>query len=241
MSDLIGEPCAHESTSSYRQNQCRDCGAVKIGETWVALPSGRIRELEAELDQRRATIDRLHEATGLAMSKAGEITIERDQLRAELSELHRIPWRQVVLWARRIVAILAVPEDQTISSREFAMAVEALRGALDAYDANLELDENDNYDEMGREELLARTRDWRQVANDRSAEIARLGMQREVVDAALRDTVTERDRLLPAIDAILELVDAKIEGEADRETEAWITLGGTLARIGRRNEASIDE
>jgi hypothetical protein len=192
---LISEPCAHESTATYRQTQCRDCGAVEIGGNWVALPSGRIRELETELDQRRGTIDRLHEATGLAMSKAGEIIIERDQLQAKVSELHRIPWRQVVLRARRVLAILTTPEDQTISSRDFALAVEALRGAVDAYDANLELDENDDYGEMGRDELLARARDWRQVANDRSAEIIRLGMQREIVDAALRDTVAERDRL----------------------------------------------
>jgi hypothetical protein len=237
---LISEPCAHESTSSYRQTQCRDCGAVEIGGNWVALPSGRIRELETELDQRRGTIDRLHESTGLAMSKAGEIAIERDRLEAKISELHRIPWRPVVLRARRVLAALTAPPDQVANSRDFALTVEALRDALEALDANRDVEESDEYDEMGREELLARARDWRQVANDRSAEIVRLGMQREIVDAALRDAVGERDRVLPVIDVALELVDARIEGETARESEAWIALGSALALIGEKNEESAD-
>jgi hypothetical protein len=54
---------------------------------------------------------------------------------------------------------------------------------------------DDDYDTMSQTELLARVRDWRQLANDRSTEIARLHDQREYIDAALRDVVTERDRL----------------------------------------------
>lgn len=122
-----------------------------------------------------------------------------DELQAKVRELHRIPWRPVVLRARRLMAMLSAPSDQIVSSRDFAVAVEALREALDAYDADLEIVENDDYDQMDRDELLARVRDWRQVANDRTAEIARLQEQREWVDAALHEVVTQRDRLQASI------------------------------------------
>lgn len=39
----------------------------------------------------------------------------------------------------------------------------------------------DEYDEMGRDELLVRVKDWRQVAQDMSAEIRRLAA---IIEAA---------------------------------------------------------
>jgi hypothetical protein len=41
---------------------------------------------------------------------------------------------------------------------------------------------DDGYESMSRDELLVRVRDWRQLANDRSTEIARL---QAIVDALL--------------------------------------------------------
>jgi cell division protein FtsB len=88
---------------------------------------------------------------------------------------------------------------------------------------------SDEYDGMSRDELLVRVRDWRQLANERSAEIARLVAERvrlqaelsalHDVAAVLRDgveeyagvvarVVAERDRLLAVEDALRDVTEA---------------------------------
>jgi hypothetical protein len=106
----------------------------------------------------------------------------------------------------------------------------------------------DNYENMSRDELLVRVRDWCQIANDRSTEINRLRdalaevyfhlgppqdrvAEHTEVPGLVEEAMAERDQLRVISVAAQELTDAKIQGEAEREAEAWITLGGALAQL----------
>lgn len=51
----------------------------------------------------------------------------------------------------------------------------------------------DGYDEMGREELLYRCRDWRKVANDCTVRIGELAAENAQLRADLEIARTERD------------------------------------------------
>lgn len=50
------EDCVHESTGTYRQTSCRDCGWVLISGVWVPPSTERLRVLEAECSRLRAAI-----------------------------------------------------------------------------------------------------------------------------------------------------------------------------------------
>jgi hypothetical protein len=62
---------------------------------------------------------------------------------------------------------------------------------------------SDEYEEMGRGELLARVHDWRQLANDRSVEISRLR-------AALADAQKDVEEVARVLRQSVAAVDGEI-------------------------------
>ena len=95
---------------------------------------------------------------------------------------------------------------------------------------------DDGYDAMGREELLVRVRDWRQVANDRSTEIGRLQHQRSIVDVALRDAVAAREHLQNVIRGTLLAIESIL---TDDHQDLGVSASTILGRVSGALRAEI--
>ncbi len=105
---------------------------------------------------------------------------------------------------------------------------------------------SDEYDQMDHGELLARVRDWRQVANDRTQEIGRLTDERD----ALRRQYKSHIGTLNAGIRGLERMLTKVEAERDQlraaardlvaAAKAWTAAYQTLTAPNVRQRAIND-
>lgn len=108
----------------------------------------------------------------------------------------------------------------------------------------------DEYDDMSRDELLFRLRDWRELANQRSERIAELETERDQLtgqvtqlsiacqslEGRLLDLRDERDRLRAVVDGLRGYLSLQDVGE--EPSEVFDELRAILAELDASAEAT---